>query len=109
MTQPPLEGHLVQHTLWPEVNKLYGHGYELMSVAASHDGLLLASASRATKAEHAVIRIWSTTTWKEVSEPLTGHALTVTSIKFSHDDKHILSVGRDRSWMLYKKDGILYY
>ncbi|KAF9319376.1 Elongator subunit elp2 [Podila horticola] len=31
MTQPPFEEHLLQHTLWPEVEKLFGHGYELMS------------------------------------------------------------------------------
>lgn len=56
--EPPTEEDLVQNTLWPEVQKLYGHGYEIYSLAASHDGNLLASACKATKPEHAAIIIW---------------------------------------------------
>lgn len=48
----------MQNTLWPEVQKLYGHGYELFALAARHDGALLASACKATTAEHAAIIIW---------------------------------------------------
>ncbi|KAI8919960.1 WD40-repeat-containing domain protein [Powellomyces hirtus] len=101
MTQPPFEQHLLQHTLWPEVNKLYGHGYEIVSVAASHNGNFVASACKAAKAEHASVRLWSTKTWKEVSLPLAAHNLTVTGIVFSPDDRYLLTVGRDRGWAIF--------
>jgi len=32
------------HTLWPETNKLYGHGYEISCVESSLDGKILVSA-----------------------------------------------------------------
>ncbi|KAJ3221970.1 Elongator subunit elp2 [Clydaea vesicula] len=103
LTEPPLESHLLQHTLWPEVNKLYGHGYELMAVACSHDGKTVVSTSRANKAEHAAVRVWSTDSWKEIHQPIVSHNLTVTNLKFSNNDKYFLSVGRDRMWTLYSK------
>jgi elongator complex protein 2 len=58
VSEPPTEENLLQNTLWPEVQKLYGHGYELFALAARHDGTLLASACKATSAEHAAIIIW---------------------------------------------------
>ena len=43
----PLEEHLQQSTLWPEVYKVYGHGNELFCLAADPRGRFLASACRA--------------------------------------------------------------
>lgn len=43
----PLEEHLQQSTLWPEVYKAYGHGNELYCMAADPRGALLASACKA--------------------------------------------------------------
>ncbi|KAG9286739.1 hypothetical protein G9A89_012289 [Geosiphon pyriformis] len=105
MERPPFEEHLLQHTLWPEIEKLYGHGYELVSVGASHDGKYVASACRATSSDHAVIRIYTTDTWKEISPPLRSHSLTVIRIKFSHDDNYLLTVSRDRFWSLFERSG----
>ncbi|TPX42065.1 hypothetical protein SeLEV6574_g05783 [Synchytrium endobioticum] len=101
--QPPFEHHLSTTTLWPEVNKLYGHGFEIYSLGCSRDGKVVASSCKAAKQDHAAIKLWSTSTWKELSSerPLVAHALTVTDIKFSPDDKYILTVGRDRMWSLF--------
>lgn len=103
VSTPPVEEYLVQHTLWPEADKLYGHGFELISIASSHDGSIVASACKAAKPEHAVIRLWDTKTWKEIRPPLAAHTLTVTDIKFSYDDQWMVSVGRDRQWSLFRK------
>jgi elongator complex protein 2 len=47
--EPPLETQLLQETLWPEKDKLYGHGFELVSIAASHDGEYIASSCKVRK------------------------------------------------------------
>ena len=44
---PPLEEHLAQNTLWPEVHKLYGHGNDVHALTTSPDGRYMASACKA--------------------------------------------------------------
>lgn len=63
---------------------------------------LIATACKASTAEHAVVRVYDTDKWQPVGEPLSGHTLTVTRIAFSPDDRLVLSVSRDRSWRLYE-------
>ncbi|WWD16158.1 hypothetical protein CI109_100583 [Kwoniella shandongensis] len=105
LTTLPTEEELATSTLWPEVEKVYGHGYELVCVASSHAGDVIATASKATNAEHAVVRVVSTSNWELVGEPLSGHSLTITRICFSKDDQRILTSSRDRGWRLFgKKD-----
>lgn len=58
MKEPPTEEILMQNTLWPETNKLYGHGYEIFALAASQDGKLLASSCKSTNLQHAAILTW---------------------------------------------------
>lgn len=101
MTVPPTEEYLTQNTLWPELQKLYAHGYEIFSLAATKDGKTLASACKATTVEHAEIILWNTSTWKVVQR-LRTHKLTVTQMKFSSDSKRLLSVSRDRRWSLFE-------
>lgn len=101
---PPFEEHLSRHTLWPETEKLYGHGYEISALAASHDGSLVATACKASSIDHAVIRLFETKTWHEIRPPLTAHSLTIARLRFSADDKYLLSVGRDRQWAVFQRD-----
>ncbi|ALC40621.1 Elp2 [Drosophila busckii] len=99
---PPQEETLMQNTLWPELQKLYGHGYELYALTATADGQMLASTCRASNAEHAAIILWNTATWKQLQK-LSGHQLTVTQLRFSPDARYLLSVSRDRRWSLYER------
>lgn len=101
--RPPFEEILSRATLWPESEKLYGHGYELSCLAASHDGKLIASACKASSLNHAVIRLFETERWTELRPPLAAHTLTATRLRFSSDDKHLLSVGRDRQWAVFQR------
>ncbi|KRZ78691.1 Elongator complex protein 2 [Trichinella papuae] len=100
--EPLLATDLAQNTLWIEVHKLYGHGFELHTVASNHAGSVVASACLATCEAHAKIFLWSTVDWR-LKTSLEGHKLTVTRICFSHDDKMILSASRDRSWCLFSR------
>lgn len=102
-SHPPFEDHLARHLLWPETEKLYGHGYEISAVAVSRDGGLVATACRASSIDHAVIRLYDTKEWLEVKPALKAHSLTVTSLRFSPDDKYLLSVGRDRQWVIWER------
>ncbi|KAH9432481.1 hypothetical protein MCOR02_007176 [Pyricularia oryzae] len=102
--RPPYEDSLSRHTLWPEIEKLYGHGYELSCLATSHDGKVVASACKASSINHAVVRLFHTgPRWTEIKPPLTAHSLTATRLRFSHDDKYLLSVGRDRQWAVFQR------
>ncbi|KAF9274929.1 Elongator subunit elp2 [Linnemannia elongata] len=104
MSQPPFEEHLLQHTLWPEVEKLFGHGYELMCVDGSHDHRWVASACKAHTPDQAGVRLFDIKKgWKQTPNPLTSHTLTVTKVKFSNDDRFLLSISRDRLWSLFER------
>ena len=106
LDHPPIEDQLARHTLWPEREKLYGHGYEISAVATSHDGSIIATACKASSIDHAVIRLYETSDWREVKPALTSHTLTVTCLRFSEDDRYLLSVGRDRQWAVFARDAI---
>ena len=102
LARPPVEEQLVT-SLWPESNKLFGHGYELFSIAAAHHSNLVATACKAQSAKHAVVRITDAIKGTHYGNPLEGHTLTITRIQFSPDDQLILSVSRDRTWRLFEK------
>ncbi|KAJ2902400.1 elongator protein 2 [Zalerion maritima] len=102
---PPHEDILSRHSLFPETEKLYGHGYEISCLSANSSGTLIASACKATSLEHAVIRLFETEKWTEVTPPLKMHGLTCTRVRFSSGGREdrILSVGRDRAWGVFEK------
>eukprot|EP00066_Takifugu_rubripes_P017915 XP_011607181.1 PREDICTED: elongator complex protein 2 isoform X1 [Takifugu rubripes] len=103
MTEPPPEDHLLQNTLWPEVQKLYGHGFEMFCLASDSAGSVVASACKASKTEHAAVILWSATTWRQL-QMLSYHTLTVTQMAFSPDARLLLAVSRDRTWSLWKRN-----
>ncbi|KAF4546308.1 Rna polymerase ii elongator [Lasiodiplodia theobromae] len=121
LTHPPTEDHLSRHLLWPEAEKLYGHGYEISAVAAAASaGDVVATACRATSVEHAVIRLYETRGWRQVSftageeraPSMRLHSLTVTGLSFSgpssipgsKGDEYLLSVGRDRVFGIWGRE-----
>ncbi|XP_068558639.1 elongator complex protein 2 isoform X2 [Cebidichthys violaceus] len=103
MTEPPPEDHLLQNTLWPEVQKLYGHGFEMFCLASDSARAVVASACKASKAEHAAVLLWSTATWRQL-QTLPCHTLTVTQMAFSPDAQLLLAVSRDRTWSLWRRN-----
>ncbi|EPY49740.1 elongator complex subunit Elp2 [Schizosaccharomyces cryophilus OY26] len=92
---PPFEEHLQRLLLFPEIEKIYGHGYEVFACDVSHRGDYIATSCKSQSPEHAMIRLFDTNVWKQ-QQLLSGHSLTVTTIKFSYDDKYLLTAGRDR-------------
>ena len=44
--EPPTEENLLQNTLWPETQKLYGHGYEIFAMSCDIKGCILATACK---------------------------------------------------------------
>ncbi|KAK9803860.1 hypothetical protein WJX73_009548 [Symbiochloris irregularis] len=100
--EPPLEEHLAQSTLWPEIIKLYGHGNDLFCVAGDTKGRYLASACKSQSAEFARIWLWDVHDWTPAGQ-LHAHTLTVTQLRFSPDGAFLLSASRDRSFALFQR------
>ncbi|KAL0487115.1 elongator complex protein [Acrasis kona] len=109
LQSPPFEEQLLQNTLWPEVQKLYGHSNELVCVAVNHAGTHLVAACSAKVAQAAAIKIWDISSWREV-DSVDAHTLTVTQMNFSPNDQYMVSVSRDRAVIVYEKsqDGSTY-
>eukprot|EP00762_Andalucia_godoyi_P007722 ANDGO_07965.mRNA.1 putative elongator complex protein 2 len=102
MQAPPLEEHRLQNTLWPETAKLYGHANEIVAVAVSPDGKLMASSCRAAQGTFAAPILWDTATSTK-KHVFAGEAqFTVTQLEFSPDGRHLLCVTRDRSFFVYE-------
>lgn len=59
-TLPPHDDYLVKHTLWPEMNKLYGHPHEISALAKNNKNKLLASSCEGKNKTFCRIIIWST-------------------------------------------------
>jgi WD40 repeat protein len=67
-----------------------------MSVAFSHDGRLLASASR-----DGSIILWDVATRTPIGLPLSGHDGWVLSVAFNPDDLYLASGGQDETVILW--------
>lgn len=103
LSRPPVEEELHNHSIWTEITKLYGHSLELLALDVDRIHGLVASSCKANQAELAGIRLHDARQgWKEV-QMLMGHTLGVTSLRFSKDGQHLVSVSRDRSWRLFAR------
>jgi elongator complex protein 2 len=104
---PPIEDYLYKHTLWPEINKLYGHGYEIVSISTNRNGTLIASTCKSQTAAHSTIFLWDPQTCQLIQK-LGGHNYTVLQVRFSHSGNYLAAVSRDRQTSLFRKgeDGL---
>ena len=114
-TQLPLERDLGAVSLWPEIQKLYGHNTELFrltSTAASNVGTenditpkdtIVASSARARDAEAACIRLWNITENRCLQVLTGGHRSTVTAMCFSPDANHLVTSGKDRRLCVWSR------
>ena len=78
--------------------------FQSIAIGVSSSRKLFATACKATTAKHASVRVYETETFRPFGQPLEGHALTVTRIAFSPDDQLVLTVSRDRSWRLFRRE-----
>lgn len=106
LSGPPTDSDLSRYTLWPEIDKLYGHGYEIYSLAVDNSGRLAASAGKANLSADAGIRFWmksnnESSQWIPISDGhIKAHSLTVVNLKFSPSGKYLLATSRDRTWSI---------
>lgn len=91
----------MNNTLWPELNKLYGHGYEIASLAVSSSGGVIASSCKSQSFKHSAILVWDPITY-QVKQRLEGHNYTVLQLVFSKCEQYIASASRDRQLGVFK-------
>ncbi|VDM96159.1 unnamed protein product [Thelazia callipaeda] len=94
-----VEEKLMESTLWPEIQKLYGHGFEVFTVASNHSGTLVATSCKASTEENAFILIWDSDQWRHRCH-IRCHKLTVVQLAFSNSESFLLSVSRDRTFAI---------
>jgi WD40 repeat protein len=94
----PMEESLVQDSRWPESEKMFGHVNEIISVAASSTGNVIASSCSARDEEAATIWLWDALTSKPIQQIL-AHKLSVEKIEFSHALYVLKRMGKDSSYI----------
>ena len=116
----PLERDLGAESIWPEVQKLFGHNTELYCLASTcgsqtsgsmytpttsftNNNILVASSAKARDPEAAAIRIWDLATNKCIQTLTGGHKSTVATLSFSPDGQYLVSSGKDRRLCLWKR------
>jgi elongator complex protein 2 len=99
-TQAPLESQLADHTIWPEIKKMFGHNNDVVKIAVSPDGKWIASSAKAKDRKAANILIWETTNFTCVDR-LDSHESTVVSLEFSPNSRYLASAGKDRALCLH--------
>lgn len=104
LTTPPLEDQLQRFTLFPEIEKLYGHGFEISCFDYDKTSNILASCNKSKTKKNSQIKIFNLNDYTLMSTIIMEfHNLTITSLKFSPCGEYLLSCSRDRTWCVWKK------
>jgi elongator complex protein 2 len=114
----PVERDLGAVSLWPEVQKLFGHNTEIYTLASNFESktnpkhrdsmesehVILASSTKAREAADAAIRLWDPINGK-CRQVLSGvHTSTIASLAFSPDSQFLASTGKDRKLVVWKRN-----
>lgn len=86
----------MKHTLWPEMNKLYGHPHEIQFLTKNNNSTLLASSCHALNKESATIIIWDVMKNWKIIKLIQHHSYTVYGMQFSQNGKYLATVSKDR-------------
>ena len=110
----PMERDLGAVSLWPEVEKLFGHNTELYCLTSNvtartkvalsteaPDEIIVASSCKARDEDAATILLWRD---DECIGRLRGHKSTVADMCFSPCGRYFVSSGKDRRLCLWKRD-----
>ena len=97
-SNPPTEDFLTNYTLWPEINKLYGHGNEISCMAVKKQNSLLVTACKSQSEEHSALIFWNLKDFK-VDYSVKGHTYRVLDMKFMND--YLVTGSKDRSIILW--------
>lgn len=104
LTTPPLEDQLQRFTLFPEIEKLYGHGFEISCFDFDKTSNILASCNKSNTKKNSQIKIFNLNDYTLMTNIIMEfHNLTITSLKFSPCGQYLLSCSRDRTWCVWKK------
>jgi elongator complex protein 2 len=105
-TRLPLERDLGAVSLWPEIQKLFGHNTEIYCLAAStaNDSVIVASSAKARDANDAQLRLWNVLTGQCIQVLLGGHRSTVATLSFSPNGSFLASSGKDRRLCLWRQN-----
>lgn len=117
-----LEGQLADETIWPEVNKLFGHKNDVVCLATSHYVDASATASESTDAgagptawkcmisscksrdaATSTLLLWDLSDRNlSLVGTLQGHDSTVVCIQFSKSNRLVASSGKDRTLCIFE-------
>ena len=104
LSKPPLEDQLQRFTLYPEIEKLYGHGFEISCFDYNKSLNILASCNKSNTKKNSQIKIFNLDDYTLIDNIIMEfHNLTITSLKFSPCGEYLLSCSRDRTWCVWKK------
>ncbi|XBW35626.1 hypothetical protein QEN19_001200 [Hanseniaspora menglaensis] len=105
LSKPPLEDQLQRFTLYPEIEKLYGHGFEISCFDFNKSLNILASCNKSNTKKNSQIKIFNLNDYTLMDTiTMEFHNLTITSLKFSPCGDYLLSCSRDRTWCVWKKN-----